>query len=83
MGPPRTGDKSAIQSKLLFKFYNDVFISTINSEQKEQTNKKYGLYCSVSQIHINPEKTQKTHQMTSPDIPTNGSWMALRSVLCE
>ena len=31
---------------------------TSNSEQKEQTNKeKYVFYCSVSQIHINPEKT--------------------------
>ena len=33
------------------------FISTSNSEQKEQTNReKYVFYCSVSQIHINPEK---------------------------
>ena len=28
-----------------------------NSEQKEQTNKeKYVFYCSVWQIHINPDK---------------------------
>ena len=34
-----------------------------NSEQKEQPNKeKYVFYCSVSQIHINPEKTPKKHQ---------------------
>ena len=33
-------DKSAIQSKLLFKFYNDGFISTSNSEQEEQTNRE-------------------------------------------
>ena len=70
MGTPRTGDKSAIQNKYLFKFYNDGFISTNNSEQKEQTNKqKYVFYCSVSQIHINPEKNTKT---TSSDVPTVG-----------
>ena len=60
MGTPGKGDKSAIQSKLLFKFYNDDFISTSNIEQKEQTNReKYVFYCSVSQIHINPEKNTK------------------------
>ena len=63
MGTPGTGDKSAIQSKLLFEFYKDGFISTRNSEHKEQTNReKYDFYCSVSQIHINPEKKcEKTH----------------------
>ena len=61
MGNPGKCEKSAIQSKLLFEFYNDGFISTSNSEQKEQTNrKKYVFYYSVSQIHINPEKTRKT-----------------------
>ena len=60
MGTPEKGDKSAIQSKLLFKFYNDGFLSTSNSEQEEQTNReKYVFYCSVSQIHINPEKNTK------------------------
>ena len=39
MGTPGKGDKSALQNKLLFKFYNDGFISTSNSEQKEQTEK--------------------------------------------
>ena len=34
MGTPEKGDKSAIQSKLLFKFYTDGLISTRNSEQK-------------------------------------------------
>ena len=60
MGTPGKGNKSSIQSKLLFEFYNDGFISTRNSEQKEQTyREKYVFYCSVSQIHINPEKTRK------------------------
>ena len=60
MGTPGKVDKSAIQSKLLFKFYNDGFISTSHSEQEGQTNReKYVFYCSVSQIHINPEKTRK------------------------
>ena len=60
MGTPVKGDKSVIQNKYIFKFYNDGFISTNNSEQKQQTNReKYVFYCSVSQIHINPEKTTK------------------------
>ena len=61
MGTLGKGDKSVIQRKLLFQFYNNGFISTSNSEQEEQTNReKYVFYCSVSQIHINPEKTRKT-----------------------
>ena len=61
MGTLGKGDKSVIQRKLLFKFYNNCFISTSNSEQEEQTNReKYVFYCSASQIHINPEKTRKT-----------------------
>ena len=60
MGTPGKGDKSAIQSKLLFKFYNDGFISPSNNEKEEQTNReKYVFYCNVSQIHITPEKTRK------------------------
>ena len=63
MGTLEKSDKSAIQSKLLFKIYNDGFISTSNSEREEQTNReKYVFYCAVSQIHINPEKkTRKPH----------------------
>ena len=66
MGTLGKGDKSAIQIKLLFKFYNDGFISTSNSEQEEQTNReKYVFHCSVSQIHINPQKnTEKPIIMT-------------------
>ena len=60
MGTPGKGDKSAIQSKLLFKFYNDGFISTSKSEQEEQTyREKYVFYCSVLQIHMIPEKNTK------------------------
>ena len=45
---PGKGDKSAIQNNYFFKFYNDGFISTSNSEQKEQTNReKYVFYCSL------------------------------------
>ena len=71
MGAPGKGDKSAIQSKILFEFYNDGFISTRKSEQKEQTNReKYFFYCSVSQIHINPEKKQeKTHHNDCSNVP--------------
>ena len=60
MGTLGKGDKSVIQRKLLFKFYNNGFISTSNSEQEEQTNReKYVFYCSVSQIHIIPVKNTK------------------------
>ena len=47
IGTPRKGDKSAIQSKLLFKFYNDGFISTSNSEQKQQTNRGKYVFIEV------------------------------------
>ena len=58
MGTPEQVIKVPFETNLLLKFYNDCFISTSNSEQKQQTNKeKYVFYCSVSQIHINPEKT--------------------------
>ena len=57
MGTLGKGDKRVIQRKLLFQFYNNGFISTSNSGQEEQTSReKYVFYCSVSQIHINPEK---------------------------
>ena len=57
MGTLGKGDKSVIQRKFLFQFYNNGFISISNSEQEEQTNReKYVFYFSVSQIHINPEK---------------------------
>ena len=47
----------------------DGFISTSNSEQKEQTNReKYAFYCSVSQIHINLEKSTKKHQNVFFDV---------------
>ena len=55
--------KTQVMSKLIvcvLQLYNDGFISTSNtcSEQKEQTNReKYAFYCSVSENHINPEKT--------------------------
>ena len=56
MGTLGKGDKSVIQRKLLFKFYNNGFISTSNSEQEEQTNReKYVFYCSVSLL-IHPLK---------------------------
>ena len=67
MGTPGKGDKSAIQSKLLFKFYNDGFISTSNSEQEEQTNRKICLLLQcTSQIHINPEKPDHNDCLNIP-----------------
>ena len=60
IGTPGKGDRSAIQSELLFTFHNDGFISTSDSEQEEQTDRgKYVFYCSVSQIHINLEKNTR------------------------
>ena len=45
------------------------------SEQEEQTNReKYVFYCSVSQIHINPEKKhEKTHHNDCLSLPNNCS----------
>ena len=45
------------------------------SEQEEQTNReKYVFYCSVSQIHINPEKKhEKTHHNDCLSLPNNSS----------
>ena len=82
MGTPGKGDKSAIESKLFLKFYNDGFISSSNSEQEEQTNKeKYVFYCSVSQIHINPEKTYHNDCL---NLPTNKpSRHMILNRLCE
>ena len=39
MRTPGKGDKSAIQNKLLFQFYNDGFISGIVSKKNKQTEK--------------------------------------------
>ena len=60
IGTPVKGDKVSLETNNFFNFYNDGFISTSNSEQKEQTNReKYVFYCSVSQLHVNPEKNTK------------------------
>ena len=68
MGTPGKSYESAIQSELLFKFYNSGFISTRNSEQKEQRNReKYVFYCSVSQIYMNPKKP---HHNDCLNVPT-------------
>ena len=59
--------KKTIREKYAFiavshKFYNDGFIPTSNSEQKKQKNReKVVFYCTVSQIHINLQKTRKKH----------------------
>ena len=59
MGTPGKGDN-------LVAFKTNIFFnSTIMASflQTEQTNReKYVFHCSVSQIHINPEKTRKKHQ---------------------
>ena len=44
--------------------------SLVIMSKKEQTNReKYVFYCSVSQIHINPEKTQKIIKMNVWNVP--------------
>ena len=72
MGTPGKGDKSGLRNKYFFKFYNDSFISTNNSEQKEQTNReKYVFYCSLFTKIL--RKTRKKHQkckITFCDVPT-------------
>ena len=47
MGTLGKGDKSVIQRKLLFQFYNKGFISTSNSEQEEQTNREKMSFIAV------------------------------------
>ena len=60
MGTTGKGDKSDLQNKYFFQFYNYGFIFSSNSEQKEQTNRETCVfYRSVSQIHINPEQNTK------------------------
>ena len=59
MGTPQKGDKSVIQNKLLFKFYNDGFISTSNSEQKEQTEKNMSFIAVYYKFTSILEKTRK------------------------
>ena len=41
------------------------FLPVIVSKKNKQMKEKYVFYCSVSQIHINPEKTRKKHQNDS------------------
>ena len=53
MGTPRKGDKSAIQSKLLFKFYNVSFISISNSEQKKTNKQKNMSFIAGSKFYKN------------------------------
>ena len=55
-------------------FFNSTIMASflpVNSEQEELTNReKYVFYCSVSQIHINPEKKTK-----NPIIMTVGMYL--------
>ena len=70
MGTLGKGDKSAIQIKLLFKFYNNGFISTSNSEQEEQTNReKYVFYCSITNSHKSSKKNEKPHHNDCLNLP--------------
>ena len=69
IGTPGKVTKVSVKTNTFFYFHNDGFISTSNSEQKEQTNReKYVFYCSVSQIHINPEKTHDNDCLNLPII---------------
>ena len=45
------------------------FLPVIVSKKNKQTE-KYVFYCSVSQSHINPEKTRKTHHNDCLNVPT-------------
>ena len=39
-----------------------------NSEQKKTNREKYVVYCSVLQIHINPEKTHDNDCLNLPNL---------------
>ena len=59
----RAGKQNFTHSLSSFKTNNSFNSTIMASLQKEQTNREkyvfYHVYCSVSQIHINPEKNMK------------------------
>ena len=60
MGTPEKGDKGPFRTDNSFNSTKMASFLPVKHEQKEQTNtEKYVFYCSVSQIHINPEKNTK------------------------
>ena len=60
MGTLGKGDKVSFKENYLFNStIMASFLPVIVSKKNKQTE-KYVFYCSVSQIHINPEKTRKT-----------------------
>ena len=60
MGTSRTGDKMPFKTNHSFNSTMMASFLPVIVSKKKQTNKeKYVFYCSVSQIHINPEKNTK------------------------
>ena len=60
MGTPKKGDKVPFKTKNVFNSTMMASFLQVIVSKKEQTDwEKYVFYCSVSQIHINPEKTSK------------------------
>ena len=45
------------------------FLPVIVSKKNKQTKNNIVFFCSLSQIHINPEKHEKNTKMTSSDVP--------------
>ena len=46
-----------------------LFLPVIVSKKNKQTKENMAFIACLSQIHINPEKTQKNTRMTSSDVP--------------
>ena len=54
--PPEMVKCNSKQIMFLILIYGFISTSNVKSEQKEQPDReKYVFYCSVSQMHINPE----------------------------
>ena len=66
----RKGDKSVIQRKLLFKFYNNGFISTSNSEQEEQTEQNMSFIAVYHKFTEILKKYEKPHHNDCLNVPT-------------
>ena len=55
MGTPGKGDKNAMQKKYCCQFFIDGFISTSNSEQKEQTHKNIFFIADSHKFRVAPQ----------------------------
>ena len=79
MGTPGKGDKVPFKTNYAFNSTMMAsFLPVIVSKENKQT-KKYVFYCSVSQIHLNPEKKhEKSIKMTFLNVPNKCPGLGIR-----